>query len=194
MNLKIHPMKIPLRAIGLMVSGIGLIVIGIVVTFLLANNPANDPTQPTDFSAIPARVHYDAPTLTLNDIRGTANSLSNYLGQVVLVNLWATWCPPCKAEMPLLQDYYLHHKNEGFVVIAIEDGDPTPGVISFVENYGLTFPVWLDPTYQATDQAFKTKNLPSSYVIDRAGKVRLAWVGAINAANLEKYVTSIIKE
>jgi cytochrome c biogenesis protein CcmG/thiol:disulfide interchange protein DsbE len=187
-------MKIPLRAIGLMVSGIGLIVIGIVVTFLLANNPANDPTQPTDFSAIPARVHYDAPTLTLNDIRGTANSLSNYLGQVVLVNLWATWCPPCKAEMPLLQDYYLHHKNEGFVVIAIEDGDPTPDVISFIDNYGLTFQVWLDPTYQATDQAFKTKNLPSSYVIDRVGKVRLAWVGAINAANLEKYVTPLIKE
>jgi peroxiredoxin len=96
--------------------------------------------------------------------------------------------------MPLLQEYYLQHKDEGFIVIAIDDGDPTADVISFINNYGLTFPVWLDPTYQATDNVFKTKNLPSSYVIDRVGSVRLAWVGAINSANLDKYVTSLIKE
>ena len=187
-------MRIPVRAFGLMVAGIGLIVVGINAAFFLANRQTNDPTQPTDFSAIPAGVQYDAPALTLNDIHGSASSLSNYLGQVILVNLWATWCPPCKAEMPLLQEYYIHHKNEGFSVIAIEDGDPISDVLSFVDNYGITFPVWLDPTYQATDRAFKSGNLPSSYVIDRAGKVRLAWVGAINAANLEKYVTSLIKE
>jgi peroxiredoxin len=96
--------------------------------------------------------------------------------------------------MPLLQGYYLKYKKDGFTVIAIEDGDPTPDVLSFVKDYNLTFPVWLDPTYQATDFVFKTKNLPSSYVIDRAGKVKLAWVGAINAENLEKYITSLIKE
>ena len=88
----------------------------------------------------------------------------------------------------------MRHKNEGFIVIAVEDGDPISDVLSFVDNYDLTFPVWLDPTYQATDQAFKTTNLPSSYVIDRTGKVRLAWLGAINESNLEKYVTSLIKE
>ena len=79
-------------------------------------------------------------------------------------------------------------------MIAIEDGDPTMDVVSFVNEYALTFPVWLDPTYQATDHVFKTKNLPSSYVIDRSGKIKLSWVGAINTANLEKYVTSLIKE
>jgi cytochrome c biogenesis protein CcmG/thiol:disulfide interchange protein DsbE len=187
-------MKIPERVIGLMVAGVGLFIVGVTAWFLLANRLADDPTQPTDFSAIPAKVQYDAPTLTLNDIEGNRFSLSDYRGQVVLVNLWATWCPPCKAEMPLLQDYYTKHKKEGFSVIAIEDGDPTSDVISFIKEYNLTFPVWLDPTYQATDNAFKTKNLPSSYVIDRTGKVKLAWVGAINAANLEKYVTSLIKE
>ncbi len=187
-------MKIPVRAFFLMISGAGLILVGIAVGLFLANRQADDATQPTDFSAVPARVLYDAPALTLEDIKGTANSLSNYRGQVVLVNLWATWCPPCKAEMPLLQEYYTQHKIDGFTVIAIEDGDPTSDVISFVNEYRLTFPVWLDPTYQATDQAFKTKNLPSTYVIDRTGRVRLAWVGAINSVNLEKYVTSIIKE
>ena len=112
----------------------------------------------------------------------------------MLVNLWATWCPPCKAEMPILQDYYTRHKGEGFTVIAVEDGDPTSDVISFINEYGLTFQVWLDPTYQATDHVFKTKNLPSSYVLDRKGNVRLTWVGAINSVNLEKYVSILIKE
>jgi peroxiredoxin len=187
-------MKIPIRAFGLMIAGLGLILVGVIAGIFLFDRHVNDPTQPTDFSAIPARVEYEAPTLTLNDTQGIASSLSNYHGQVILVNLWATWCPPCKAEMPLLQEYYIHHKNEGFTVIAIEDGDPTSDVISFMDDYGLTFPIWLDPTYQATDYAFKTRNLPSSYVIDRQGKVRLVWFGAINSANLEKYVTSLIKE
>ena len=187
-------MKIPVRVVLLMISGTGLILVGIAAGFFLANRQADDTTQPTDFSAVPARVLYNAPELTLNDIKRTANSLSNYRGQVVLVNLWATWCPPCKAEMPLLQEYYTQHKNDDFIVIAIEDGDPTSDVISFVNEYSLTFPVWLDPTYQATDDVFKTKNLPSSYIIDRAGRVRLAWVGAINYTNLDRYVTSLIKE
>ena len=187
-------MKIPVKAFSLLLAGIGLILVGITAWFFLTNRQSNNPTQPSDFSAVPALVKYDAPALTLNDTQGTSNSLSNYRGKVVLVNLWATWCPPCKAEMPLLQKYYLQHKDEGFVVIAIEDGDPTHDVISFVDEYGLAFPVWLDPTYQASDHIFNTKNLPSSYVIDRAGKIRLAWVGAINNENLEKYVTSLIKE
>jgi len=187
-------MKTPEKVFGLLIAGIGLIIIGITAWLLLVNRSADDATQPTDFSAIPVKVNYAAPTLALNDIEGKRFSLSDYRGQVVLVNLWATWCPPCKAEMPLLQDYYLKHKKDGFVVIAIEDGDPTSDVIAFVKDHSLTFPVWLDPTYQATDVAFKTKNLPSSYIIDRTGTVTMAWVGAINAENLEKYITALIKE
>jgi len=187
-------MKFPIRAYALMIAGVGLIVIGITTWLYLASRPANDPTQPTDFSAVPAKVQYAAPLLTLKDSNGLAVSLSNYRGQVVLVNLWATWCPPCKAEMPLLQEYYTQHKDQGFTVVAIDDGDPTPDVVSFINDFDLTFPVWLDPTYQATDHAFKTTNLPSSFVIDRTGTVRLAWIGAINASNLEKFVTTLIKE
>jgi peroxiredoxin len=67
-------------------------------------------------------------------------------------------------------------------------------VLQFVEDYGMTFPVWLDPTYIATEQAFKTLNLPSSFVIDRHGKIVLSWVGGINLRNLEKHVTPIIEE
>src|SRR5574341_23910 len=188
-------MKIPPRSLALAISGIGLILFGLAALLLVPLTRWRDESLAvTNFSAIPAKVQYDAPALTLKDVQGVEHSLSDYRGQVVLVNLWATWCPPCKAEMPNLQEFYLKHRDEGFVVIAIDDGYPTADVIAFVDDIGLTFPIWLDPTYEATERAFRTINLPSSYVIDRAGKIRLAWLGAISEANLEKYVTPMIKE
>lgn len=152
------------------------------------------PSAQSDLSVVPAQVNYPSPDLTLTDIQGVTHSLSDFRGQVVLVNLWATWCPPCKAEMPTLQSYHNKYSDKGFTVIAINDGDPTADVIQFVQEYRLTFPIWLDPTYIATEDAFKTLNLPSSFVIDRDGTVRLSWVGEINSKMLEKYVTPIIKE
>lgn len=147
-----------------------------------------------ELSAVPVQVNYAAPELELTTTNGTAASLAEYRGQVVLVNLWATWCPPCKEEMPALEAFYRKYREQGFVIVAINDGDPEPDVIQFVKDYGLTFPVWLDPTYIATEQAFKTMNLPSSFVIDRRGTIVLRWVGGINSRALEQYVTPIIKE
>jgi AhpC/TSA family. len=80
------------------------------------------------------------------------------------------------------------------VIIAINDGDPVPDVEQFVQDYQLIFPVWLDPTYIATEQAFKTLNLPSSFVVDREGTVRLMWVGGVNRRMLDQHVTPIITE
>ncbi len=180
---------------GLVVIGIGLIVIGFAAYRLILTDENNVSAEsPTDFSAVPFKVQMDAPALTLDDIHGIHHSLSDYRGQVVLVNLWATWCPPCQAEMPILQGFYENHQDEGFTVVAIEDGDPTADVVSFAQKYDLTFSIWLDPTYRATDSAFKAVNLPSSYIIDRNGVVRLEWVGAISEQNLEKYVEPLIKE
>lgn len=148
----------------------------------------------TDFLTVPARVRFPAPALTLSDIEGVARSLTDYRGQVVLVNLWATWCPPCKEEMPTLQAFYDKYRAEGFVIIAINDGDPTADVLQFVKDYKLTFPVWLDPTYIATEEAFHTLNLPASFVIDRDGSIRLTWVGGISYSALEEYVAPLIGE
>ena len=187
-------MRVQPRAVGLAIAGLGLLLLGLMGGYLLLTRESNPALQATDFSAVPSLVLYHAPELSLTGLDGASHSLADYRGQVVLVNLWATWCPPCKAEMPLLQKYFDKHKAEGFSVIAIEDGDPEGDVRTFVSTNALTFPVWLDPTYQASDHAFKTINLPTSYVIDRTGNVRLMWVGAINEANLEKYVTPIVRE
>jgi peroxiredoxin len=175
--------------IPLLLLGLGLILIAASGFYIL-----QDVSLQNDFSTVPVEVNFPAPELTLSDIQGRPRSLADYRGQVVLVNLWATWCPPCKEEMPTLQAFYNKHKEDGFVIIAINDGDPTPDVVQFVKDYQLTFPVWLDPTYIATEQAFKTLNLPSSFVIDRNGVIRQTWVGGISRKMLDKYVTPIIKE
>ena len=167
----------------------GLILIGASALLTL-----RDVSPRREHPAVPAKVDYPAPELSLTDIEGNPYSLADYRGQVVLVNLWATWCPPCKEEMPALETFYRRHVDQGFVIVAINDGDPAPDVVQFVDDYGLTFPVWLDPEYIATEQAFKTLNLPSSFVIDRQGRIVLSWVGGINLKDLEKHLIPIIEE
>jgi len=190
-----YPKKQRSNLSGMLVLGIGLILVG-VAAFMLWPRPGVAASSPTSGLSltVPVEVGYAAPELTLSDLNGVEHSLDDYQGSIVLINLWATWCPPCKAEMPTLEAYYKAHQADGFTTIAINDGDPTDAVDAFVDEYGLSFLVLLDPTYIATEQAFKTSNLPSSFVIDRKGQVRLRWVGEIDRATLEKYVTPLILE
>lgn len=181
----------PARFYALLLIGIGLISLGIMLFLLLKDNPPAASAQ--DFSVVPSSVEFAAPKLDLTDLAGNNVSLDDYLGKVVLVNLWATWCPPCREEMPSLQAFYEKYKENDFVLIAIDQEEPLEVVMPFVEEFGLTFPVWLDLDYLA-EREFKTSNLPSSYVIDRTGTVRLMWIGGISKANLEKYVSDIILE
>ena len=179
----------PRRFYAMLLIGTGLVSIGIMF-FMILNIPAAS-TQ--DFSAVPVKVDFAAPELTLEDLSGKSVSLKDRLGSVVLVNLWATWCPPCREEMPTLQSFYEKYKANGFVLIAINQEETSDVVIPFVKEFGLTFPVWLDIDYQA-QRVFNTMNLPSSYVIDRNGRVRLMWIGGISKKNLEKYVPDLIEE
>ena len=155
-------------------------------------SPASN-TNAGSSSVVPMEVNFAAPELSLQNINGKTESLAEYRSDVVLVNNWATWCPPCKAEMPTLSAYYNEHHADGFTIIAIEAGDPLQPVAQFAESYNLQFPVWLDPN-GASINAFGNGNLPNSYVIDRTGTVRYAWTGEINEAMLEKYVTPLIEE
>lgn len=177
--------------LGLLSIIAGLLLIGLLAIFIFLDDKQKASPRPMD--AMPVSVNYPAPDLRLDDLSGGQVSLEDYLGQVILVNLWATWCPPCKAEMPVLQAYYEAHKRQGFALVAINAGDPPEDVEAFVQTIGLTFPVWLDPQSAAT-RAFRTAGLPSSYVIDRSGQIRLAWSGAVERETLEKYVTPLINQ
>lgn len=189
MNDEMYPERGYHKNVPIILIGLGFILITVSAFYLYQAL-----TPRAEFTVVPASANYPAPELTLTDLDGVSRSLADYRGQVVLVNLWATWCEPCKEEMPALQAFYEKYNKDGFTIIAVNDGDPTGDVVQFVKDFGLTFPVWLDPTYIATEQAFKTLGLPSSYVIDRNGTVRLQWVGGIERRTLEKYVTPIIME
>ncbi len=174
-------------------AGAGLLILGGLAFFLLPNDSNANSKGAESASAIPVVVDYPAPELTLIDIRGNQAALKDYQSQVILVNNWATWCPPCRAEMPTLNEYFRDHQEQGFAVIAIEAGESVTEVAKFADEYGLTFPVWADPDQKAL-AVFRNLALPNSYVIDRRGQVRLAWTGAINLEMLEKFVTPLLEE
>ncbi len=189
----IEPKKTNRRStvfITLIASGIFLLGAGLIPLLINAQQKALVSVAPI---LPPAITNYPAPQLELTDLQGQPVSIEDYHGQVILVNNWATWCPPCRIEMPELQAYFDAHAAEGFVVVAIESGEPADQVASFVQEFRMTFPVWLDPQSKALE-TFNNWDLPSSYVVDRDGIVRLSWTGGINRSTLEQYVTPLLEE
>jgi thiol-disulfide isomerase/thioredoxin len=178
--------------------GGGLILLGFAAWYLLLGGEIGSvkvqaPSAAAGASAIPAKVDLPIPDLRLKDLHGDPVSLMDFSGKVILVNNWATWCPPCKAEMPTLEAYYKDHKDQAFVIVAVEAGNTPENVAKFVQEYQLSFPVWPDPLTLALG-VFHNDALPSSYVIDRLHTIRLAWSGAISRENLEQYVTPLVLE
>jgi len=169
--------------------GVGLVILGVALFAALKNAESVSAAQTN--SVVPMPVSYPAPPLALQNINGESESLQDFLGNVVLVNNWATWCPPCKAEMPSLQKYYEAHKEQGFTIVAVEAGEGKDEVAQFVNSFGLTFHVWLDPNGEAL-KAFKNGSLPNSYVIDATGMTRFAWTGEISYDMLEKFITPLL--
>ena len=182
------------RIWGLAVAGGALVVLGLLALTYLLWSEAGASNVPGGFeSAIPLAVDYQAPELHLKDVDGNPVSLADYDGQVVLVNNWAYWCPPCRAELPILERYFRDYRSQNFAILGIESGSPAQTVIQYVEQYELTYPIWLDPKIRAV-AVFNNRSLPNSYVIDSDGQVRLAWTGPINHAMLEQYVTPLLEQ
>lgn len=174
--------------------GAGLLIIGAVVLVMLAKPGSSAADEPVNFaSVVPVAVHFPAPALELTDLQGNRASLEAYRGQVVLINNWATWCPPCRAEMPTLQAYFQDHREQGFTLIGIEAGDPQGDVAEFAKQYRLSFPIWLDPQNESLS-GFYNASLPNSYVVDKEGTVVMGWTGAISLDMLEKHVTPLLED
>jgi len=181
-------------SLGLGMAGVGLILTALAAFMMSKPGPVTSLAGAGGNSVVPVRVDFRSPELALTDLSGASRSLDDYHGQVLLVNLWASWCPPCHAEMPALQHFYQRHREDGLIVVGVNHGESQAAVAGFADEHGLTFPLWLDPKYIATDHAFKTRSLPTSFVIDEAGVVRLMWIGAISETNLERYVAALLKE
>jgi peroxiredoxin len=112
-----------------------------------------------------------APAFTLTDLSGASQALSQYKGQVVMVNFWATWCGPCQQEMPLLDQMYKKFKPVGFTLIGVNVDKDAPPVKDLLARKPVSFPVLLDPT-NAVSKAYHLDEMPSSVIIDRSGMIR----------------------
>ena len=125
------------------------------------------------------RVGFLAPDFSLERLDGgDLITLSDLRGKVILVNIWASWCPPCREEMPAINRVYQEYESQGFEVLAVNTTyqDNEEDAAAFAQNLGLTFPILLDRTGEIR-QLYLLRGLPSSYFIDREGIIRSVVVG-----------------
>lgn len=134
----------------------------------------------------PPEVGEAPPSLRLPLIDGDTTDLDDYRGRVVMLNIWATWCPPCITELPSMQRVYETYRGRGLEILAVAvddrpgvrapDGRVVGVVSEFADRFGLTFPVALDPT-GATERLLGVNALPTTFLIGREGKIRVREVG-----------------
>ncbi|MCY9667536.1 TlpA family protein disulfide reductase [Paenibacillus alginolyticus] len=134
-----------------------------------------------------------APDFELKDLQGQTVKLSDFQGKKVMINFWATWCPPCRVEMPHMQKFYADYNKQGVVILAVnltpteENADSVP---AFVKDYGLTFPVVLDEE-GTTMQTYQVVAYPTTYLLDSNGVIREKFQGAINYDMMKQAVSKI---
>ena len=132
----------------------------------------------TDLASAKIKKGENAPNFTLKNLEGKDVSLSEFRGKFVLINFWATWCGPCKIEMPSLESLYQKFKNKNFAMLAISNDMFGETVVKpFVKTHKLNFPILLDQRLKASNQ-FGVVSLPSTFMIDPKGKIIGALYGA----------------
>jgi cytochrome c biogenesis protein CcmG/thiol:disulfide interchange protein DsbE len=124
-----------------------------------------------------------APDFTLSDLAGRPVKLSALKGQVVLINFWATWCIPCKQEMPAIQQAYQARTGKGFTVLAVNLNEPAGDVQAYIDNLKLSFPVLLDAG-DVVNTLYRVRGYPTSFFVDRAGVVAVEHVGMMTDSQL----------
>jgi cytochrome c biogenesis protein CcmG/thiol:disulfide interchange protein DsbE len=151
-----------------------ILLLGVVWTFASA-----DKRETSTSGKIPApQQGFLAPDFELKTPAGESIRLSDLRGEAVLVNLWTTWCPPCRAEMQTIEKIYAEYKDQGFTVLAVNmtyQDDPF-AIIPFVNEQGLTFLILLDETGEMAN-AYQLRSLPSSFFVDRNGIINEVVIG-----------------
>ena len=132
-----------------------------------------------------------APDFALEDLQGNTVRLSDFRGRPVLVNIWTSWCPPCRTEMPELQRLHETQGPNGLVILAVNSltQDNLNDVRQFVAEQKLTFPILLD-SEGAVTVAYRAGTLPMSVFVDRAGQIHLIQLGPVT----RRFVESVLRE
>jgi cytochrome c biogenesis protein CcmG, thiol:disulfide interchange protein DsbE len=167
--------------------GIGLVVF---LGFPSKEPPASASAAPHPGLGPAPVVGAPAPDFTLQSLDGQAVALSDYRGQVVLLNFWATWCEPCKLEMPIFDQAQQSVGPQGLQVLAVNFDEPAAEVQAFQDKLGLSFPLLLDPG-AVVQRLYRVLGYPTSYWIDREGQVAAMHVGAMSQQQLADYLTDM---
>ena len=117
-----------------------------------------------------------APDFVLADIDGNQYRLSDYRGQVVIINFWATWCPPCRAEMPSMQRAWQQLEKDGILMLGINVGEDEDTIFQFTANYPVEFPLLMDQDSRVINQ-WPVRGLPTTFVVSPEGKITYRAIG-----------------
>jgi len=133
------------------------------------------------------------PEIGLTDLNGKQVSLASLAGKVVVVDFWATWCAPCKEEMPVLEKLYKKYGSKGLVIVGVSVDKDASNIKGFLKKIGVTFPVVHDANHQVSGR-YQPPRMPSSYIVDRKGIVRYVHGGyrADDAAKIEKELVALL--
>lgn len=121
---------------------------------------------------------HPAAGFPLASLDGKVATLSSLRGQIVVLNLWASWCPPCRAEMPDLERLYAAYRRRGVVVVGVDEGESASQAAAFARSLDVTYPIWLDERQQY-GRAYEALGLPTTVLIDRGGTVVRGYDGAL---------------
>jgi peroxiredoxin len=135
----------------------------------------------------------NAPPLTLDDLEGRSHRLESYRGKVVLINFWATWCEPCREEMPSIERLRASLDGRAFVVLAVNLAEPPARIRGYLEKMPLRFTVLMDRDTAAA-KAWKARILPATYVVGPDGKIRYSYVGEFDWSQdkVRRTITSLL--
>jgi peroxiredoxin len=159
----------------------------------LSRVPAETVAARADRSPLP-RKGFAAPDFTLETLDGQAIALSDLQGQVVLINFWASWCLPCREEMPAIQQVYEQYRDQGFVVLAVNLQEQDAQVVAFVDQLELTFSVLMDRDGDVFER-YRVMALPSTFFVDRAGVIQdLAVGGLLSRPFIESQVAPLLAQ
>jgi peroxiredoxin len=152
----------------------------------------NQPTEPitTDIRQIAPEEGAFAPDFNLFNTEGESIQLSQLVGQPVLINFWATWCAPCLTEMPVFQDRFERHNQDGLRILAVDFDEPEEDVVFFKEELGLTFDLLLDPGGEI-QSLYRVLGYPTSYFVDSEGVIQVQHIGVMTESQLDGYLEQI---
>jgi peroxiredoxin len=132
-----------------------------------------------------------APVFDLHDDDGRAVSLAQYRGKIVVMNLWASWCPPCRAEMPDLQTVSHEFAKAGVVVIGVNQGESAERAAAFARSLDIAFPIWVDDA-QRYGRVYAALGLPTTVVIDRHGLVERGFDGPLTIQQMRSTLAAVV--